>query len=784
MRKSLKLEVVELNRYSIMLVVAAIMLSSIGLTAIAAAECCDIKCVWEPCGEKVEQGDVDAVYALKPIKAMWAYQDADSDGRFDDNDVLIIDTVLDQDAQGNWIGAWVIEEGDVRLSNYHETPANTKVISTDGDRGKPLKELPGGQMVVGFVDVNNNIPPHYDLGDPLYADTDGSSTVTPNDVRLTERTVNIKTYPAYSRVQSDDWDVGNDLRDPVTYETDITTNSVTLLGYIDSDCNCHWTCPDKLYLQQITGTIADNFSTIGDLRLYIPPEAIADEDWPECGTKVEQCNKDAVYVLAKDDQIRIMFGDVNSNGIYDHGEAIYLDMVDNGDDKVEAGDVRLTWFHDEPPNYKITSLDPDRTDPLEELCGGQAVIGFVDVNSDGVYDKYDPLYIDTDCSSDVTAGDIRLTEREAMGTTYDCWTMVENGDFDQILNEDLLDPVTYGTDLVTEIWFMLGYIDSDCSGDWTCPDKLYLQQIVSEDGDSTADWVVTIGDHRLYIPQEAIDEHCWPECCTKVQQCNVDAVYALTKDDQIRIMYGDVNSNGQYDIGETVYIDMVDNGQDKVEAGDVRLTWYHDMYPPNTKVNSTNLDKNNPLEELCGGQVVVGFVDLNNNEVYNTYDPLYVDTDCNSRVSVGDVRLTKRMASGRTYEPYTVVKAGDYDLIGDKDLRDPVAPYGYGLVTPIWELLGYIDSDCSGDWTCPDKLYLQQITGTIADDVVTIGDLRLYIPPEEIQPDDNDDFDPMVYDTDSSGEIDKSEVFAAIADYFDNNITKEEVFAVIAEYFS
>jgi coenzyme F420-reducing hydrogenase delta subunit len=133
------------------------------------------------------------------------------------------------------------------------------------------------------------------------------------------------------------------------------------------------------------------------------------------------------------------------------------------------------------------------------------------------------------------------------------------------------------------------------------------------------------------------------------------------------------------------------------------------------------------------------------------------------------VRLTKRMASGRTYEPYTVVKAGDYDLIGDKDLRDPVAPYGYGLVTPIWELLGYIDSDCSGDWTCPDKLYLQQITGTIADDVVTIGDLRLYIPPEEIQPDDNDDFDPMVYDTDLSGEIDKSEVFAAIADYFDNN---------------
>jgi hypothetical protein len=784
MRKSLKLEVVELNRYNIMFVVAAIMLSSIGLIAVTAAECCDVKCVWEPCGTKVQQSDVDAVYALKPIKAMWAYQDADSDGKFDDNDVLYIDTVVDK-----FNGNWDVEEGDVRLTNYHEVPANTKVNSTSMDRGKPLKELPGGQMVVGFVDVNNDNPPHYDKYDPLYVDTDNSSTVTPNDVRLTVRTVGIMTYPCWSRVQSDDWDVNNDLLDPVTYQTEITTNSVTLLGYIDSDCDCHWSCPDKLYLQQLTGTIADKFVTIGDHRLYIPPEAIAEEDWPNCCTKVQQCDKDAVYVLTKDETIRIMFGDVNSNGIYDHGEAIYLDMVDNGDDKVEAGDIRLTWFHEEPPNYKITSLDPDRNDPLVELCGGgeagQAVIGFVDNNSDGVYDKYDPLYIDTDCSSDVTTGDIRLTQRTLMETTYICWTMVENGDFDQILKEDLLDPVTYGTVLETPIWFMLGYIDSDCSGDWTCPDKLYLQQIVSSDGNSTADWVVTIGDHRLYIPQEAINEHCWPECCTKVQQCDVDAVYVLTKDDQIRIMYGDVNSNGDYDIGETLYIDMVDNGQDKVEAGDVRLTWYHDMYPPNTKVNSTNIDKNNPLEELCESQAVVGFVDLNNNEVYDKHDPLYVDTDCNSRVSVGDVRLTQRMASGRTYEPYTLVDQGDYDLIGETDLRDPVAPYGTHLETEIWELLGYIDSDCSGDWTCPDKLYLQQIVDiqdVKADDVVSIGDLRLYIPPEEIGPVDDDD-PCVIYDTNGVAGIQLDEAIDAVNDYFDGKINLATAIDVVNCFF-
>jgi hypothetical protein len=48
----------------------------------------------------------------------------------------------------------------------------------------------------------------------------------------------------------------------------------------------------------------------------------------------------------------------------------------------------------------------------------------------------------------------------------------------------------------------------------------------------------------------------------------------------------------------------------------------------------------------------------------------------------------------------------------------------------------------------------------------------------------NDVFDPMVYDANEDGVIDKAEVFAAIADYFNLEITKAEVFGVIAEYFS
>jgi hypothetical protein len=735
------------------LAVVLIMLSSIG---IAAAN--DIKCAWEPCGTKVEQASFDATYELKPIKAMWAYQDSNSDGVFNNNDVLYIDTVIDDVLPALEGIQTEVEEGDVRLTNYHEIPANTKVQSTDADRKGTLKELPGGQALVGFVDINNDN--NYDLGDPLYVDTDGDSKVSVNDVRLTERDVNNQHHEAYSRVASGDWDVGNDLLDVVTDLTNITTNSVLLLGFIDSDSSGDWTCPDKLYLQQLKGTIADNFATIGDLRLYIPPEAIINEKWPSCGTKVEQMDMDATYILDLDQNIRIRYGDVNSNGKYDFGETIYLDMMPdsliNNPYAVEAGDVRLSAYHNYKPNTKVFSTDIDKNNPLRDLPGGQAVVGYVDVNNNNKYDVDDPLYVDTDSSGRVSVGDLRLTPREAMGDTYEGYTLVANGDFDAILNEELQDTVVNGQ-ITTPVWALLGYIDSDCSGDWTCPDKLYLQQIT---GDFVADQAVTIGDFRIYIPQEAID-HGWPICGTKVGQCDIDAVYTLTIDSQIRILFGDVNSNHIYDIGETVYVDMVNTGRNVVEAGDVRLTPYHD-YAENTKVNSTSIDKNNELYPFPSDQAVIGYVDNNNNGAYDLYDPLYVDTDNNDRVSKGDVRLTEVTANGKTYGRYTVVESGDWDLLSNTVLKDPLT--NGPIVTPFMMYVGYIDSDCSGDWTCVDMLYLQQlwVDDSPSNHVVTIGDLRLYIPPSEEIPVPTS-YDK--YDTNKNCKIDMGELAIAIGDW-------------------
>jgi hypothetical protein len=234
------------------------MLSSIGLAAAV-----DFKCVWEPCGEKVEQQDVDTTYVLKPvIKAQFAFYDYNKPsgvtGEFDDSDTAYID----------------IRDPDFKY------PANTKV-GNDLDQNLPLVvPQDQDQDVVSYIDIKSNDV--YDLEDPVYVDTDNSGDVSTNDIRLT---ANIWGYQPYTTVAPTDDDRGESLSliDSGMF--------VDLLGFIDSDCSSTWTCPDKLYLQQLKDVEIDpnanDYVTIGDLRIYIPQEAI-DEGWPECGTKVRR----------------------------------------------------------------------------------------------------------------------------------------------------------------------------------------------------------------------------------------------------------------------------------------------------------------------------------------------------------------------------------------------------------------------------------------------------------------------------------------------------------------
>jgi len=735
-------------------------------------DCC------ESCGTKVEHDQNDTEYVLRPVDARIAYHDSNSDGDFDSDEVVYLDMLKDD------VGPWVIESGDIRLTNFDYIPPNTKVTSNSEDHGYTLRELPGGQAVIGYVDIHlNGI---YDIEDPLYIDTDDNSFVSVNDIRLTPRIVLNTSYGSYSRVQIGDLDIAgpNALHDLIT-NGDIETPLSTLIGFVDSDCSGDWTCPDKLYLQQIVGGLADEFVTIGDFRLYVPQNAL-DMGWPACGSKVKQGDKDATYVLTKE-SMRIMFGDLNNDGICSENETIYLD-TEIGDDVVEAGDIRLTEYGNGfyPPNTKVFSKEIDKNDPLAEFKGGQAVVGFVDSNNNKVYDLADSLYVDVDDSSSVSLYDLRLTERTISNITYYPYTRVANGNLDLLLNNDLLNPIPpYDTNLTAEISDLLGFIDSDCNGKWSCPDKLYLQQMTFE---GITDEVVSVGDFRIYMP----DELGWPECGTKVKPCDVDNTNVLRKD-SIEIGFGDLNSNGLFnpEDGEAIYIDMVVD-RDVVEAGDVRLSMFGDQYEPNTKVDPADVDMLVEFVELPGGQSVVGYVDMNNDKTYDITDPIYVDTDDSSTVTVYDLRLTERFALGILYKAYTIVQLDDKDLIGDKELHDIVTD-DTELTTELQNIVGYFDADCSNSWTCPDRLYLQQMyVESPADWTVTIGDFRLYSPcgpsdPEsepEPEPPEPGCTDPCcIYDTNGTLGIQLDEAVAAVRDYFDSEIDLETAIIVISCYF-
>ena len=765
-----------------MLVVASIMLSSIGLAAAV-----DFKCVWEPCGEKVDQGEIDATYVLKPvIKAQFAFYDYNMPdgvtGEFDDSDTAYID--INHDGK-------VTAGIDVRITPWHNVPeflpdgtknpefkypANTKV-GNDLDQNLPLV-VPWDQEVIMYIDIESNGV--YDLDDPVFVDTDDSWDVSTNDIRLT---ANIWGYQPYTTVAPTDDDRGEELEfiDSGMFED--------LLGFIDSDCSSSWTCVDKLYLQQLKDVEIDpnanDYVTIGDLRIYIPQEAI-DEGWPECGTKVYQADIDAVYTLSTVYGLRIGYYDLNGDGKFNDKDSAYVDLINKPGavNRVDVGDVRITAHHNVPtddplykfgPNTKVGN-DEDQDLPLDYPAQND-LIKYFDINGMYGYDLNDPLYVDMDEDGEVSLYDIRLTPRAGAGIAY---STVAAGDGD--LGDTLYG---LGTDSNGADWGeftpedLIGYIDSDCNGQWSCPDKLYLEQpefiwVFNEpdqqmEKEYFVDRFVTIGDFRLYIPQWAIDQEDWLSCGTKVMQCDIDAVYRLKSlgiDPVLR--FYDFNGDGLFNDHDTVYVDM-DNSYD-ISYGDVRLTAWHDFpegdpqrkYEPNTKVFN-DLDLNKPLHDLPWA--IVTYYDINSMYGYDLNDPVYIDVDSSGTVTTWDVRLT----ATAEYGPYTTVKADDLDRTSGRVLVPIDNTNG-----DIAELIGYIDSDCSNSWTCPDKLYLIQDW----PDVVTIGDLRLYIPPGEIVDDPC-----VIYDTNGVAGIQKPEAVAAVIDYFDGTIDKATVIKVLICYF-
>lgn len=484
---------------------------------------------FDQCGTRVRQCAKDAVYAVRVDDATdetWGYTDEENDNIFtpgDHNEAGYID----MDADG------VVSAGDVRVTSAVSLKydPNTKVADCDWDIDQTL-ETPvifathgtDPQTVFRCIDLDEE--PGYSLGDPVYMDVDDSDDVSKYDIRITQSPVcNILKADGSVDVEAGAWgaswsivelmdpDAINDMTLTMLPDRNGATGATVddLLGFIDSDCNLCWSCPDKLYLQQLVG--ADNydlFVTIGDIRLYVPPNAIGpgpgEPCWEPCGTKVWQCDVDLVYALmAMPDGAQVRYVDEDASGDFSYGDAIngdgvYIDMDDNGE--VSSGDIRLshvcTVYN---PNTKVGTDAQKHGDLWDDFMPAtDDVVLYADIDGLPGYTLGDPLYLDVD-GDGLTRGDIRLTAAPvypdsgygATGSIGAAWTRVISGD------EDLLWAAS-GVDIeeLDALENITQVFDSDCTQSWTCPDKLYLQQ--------TKDDFVTIGDERLYIPTDGVEE--------------------------------------------------------------------------------------------------------------------------------------------------------------------------------------------------------------------------------------------------------------------------------------
>ncbi|ADE37030.1 hypothetical protein [Methanohalophilus mahii] len=696
-------------KISVLMLVAMLCLA---FTGAAAAE--DVKGCWEkPCGTEVEQCDQETTFVLYDapnatiVKSLHGYYYVDMEPDYNGQEELIITA------------------GDIRISNWHTNyDPNTKVAPEDMDNQDVIEEVINCPIV--YVDVNDN--EKYDLYDGVAFDLDNDGKLSRGDILLTDLPAvdvysldesNAGEFEQAQGVDGQSWDRINSSHPAFGMEVEAIGSGCAgdLVKWVDADNSGDWTCSDKLYLIQPHGEDSwwfDEVVTIGDTRLYIPP---GDECVPECGTKVVQGDHDATYMLMTNLDAQL------ASYTYGGDTEWYVDMDNNS--KVSFGDIRLTEVSTNyGPNTKVKICD--EFDLGHDLTpSDQSLIRYVDNDGLPGYTLGDDLYLDANGNTVVDEGDIRLVDVEASlpgfedPFMYDAWSVVASNDADTGDVLGVLGPLNES----------LGYIDSDCTGDWTCPDKLYFQQMTDE---FHYDKAVTVGDHRLYVPvndpnSPFFEMEEWPECGTKVSLCNIDVEYTLTEvfSNYDLIKYVDRNNDGEFTEGvDHAYIDM--DANDVVTLYDVRLTDVsikEAFYPNNTKVMDQHA------------------LDL-----------------------------------GQTLKP------ADQNLMwSNVDLLSVVPHPSDDTFT-----VGHFDTDCSGDWTCVDALYLQIDDEFCTDNLaVTHGDIRLFIPPDMID-DGEEPQEPTPeyneYDANENCIIELSEISAAVDDYLGGQMSISEISELI-DYF-
>lgn len=348
---------------------------------------------------------------------------------------------------------------------------------------------------------------------------------------------------------------------------------------------------------------------------------------------------------------------VAANGVYDVGEAIYVDMDDSG--TVSAGDVRATAVGAFAAGSVVAAGDPDV---------GTALVLFTTTeqfaDADGLYDVGDGIYRHPGAGFTVAAGDTRLT---AVGA-FPAGSVVAAGDADvgQSL-WSLSDPHYHSTHVAGTV---IGSgansaLRGGSANQWkgVAPgavlrsyrnqyplDADYVDAAANGTTLSTNSWGFT-HMHNITVPTQAYD----------VTTSLYDAVISGRRSDGTAsglvapiLVVGsagnqgrperhaeNVTANARFDAGEAIYVDNDDSGS--VNAADSFRSGT--AQPAGTPLVNFGFDERH--DETAGSE-----------GTYQSTEAIYRDADLSGTVSAGDVRLTAVGA----FPAGSVVAAGDADV--------------------------------------------------------------------------------------------------------------------------
>jgi hypothetical protein len=125
--------------------------------------------------------------------------------------------------------------------------------------------------------------------------------------------------------------------------------------------------------------------------------------------------------VTADERTALHTESVAANGVYDVGEAIYVDLDDSA--TVSAGDVRITAVGAFAAGSVVAAADPDVGTALVPFAANER---FADTNNDFAFSVGDAIYRDADNSGTVSVGDVRLVATGA----FAAGSVVAAGDAD------------------------------------------------------------------------------------------------------------------------------------------------------------------------------------------------------------------------------------------------------------------------------------------------------------------------------------------------------------------